>query len=109
MLVRMSKIRLLLFPLLLFCLAGIEVVRADEIAAPRIGRVSAEEGSLSLRAAGGEWGDAAVNDPVAAGMSLRTADKARAQLRVGPDKIALSRSEERRVGEECRSRWAPYH
>ena len=86
----MSKIRLLLFPLLLFCLAGIEVVRADEIAAPRIGRVSAEEGSLSLRAAGGEWGDAAVNDPVAAGMSLRTADKARAQLRVGPDKIALS-------------------
>ena len=23
--------------------------------------------------------------------------------------IALSRSEERRVGKECRSRWSPYH
>ena len=25
------------------------------------------------------------------------------------DKIALCRSEERRVGKECRSRWSPYH
>ena len=25
------------------------------------------------------------------------------------DKIALERSEERRVGKECRSRWSPYH
>ena len=24
-------------------------------------------------------------------------------------KIAVSRSEERRVGKECRSRWSPYH
>ena len=23
--------------------------------------------------------------------------------------LALSRSEERRVGKECRSRWSPYH
>src|SRR2546430_5287241 len=26
-----------------------------------------------------------------------------------PGTIALSRSEERRVGKECRSRWSPYH
>ena len=25
------------------------------------------------------------------------------------DKTALTRSEERRVGKECRSRWSPYH
>ena len=25
------------------------------------------------------------------------------------DKIHLTRSEERRVGKECRSRWSPYH
>ena len=25
------------------------------------------------------------------------------------DKIAEQRSEERRVGKECRSRWSPYH
>ena len=24
-------------------------------------------------------------------------------------KVTLSRSEERRVGKECRSRWSPYH
>ena len=26
-----------------------------------------------------------------------------------PDKEAIVRSEERRVGKECRSRWSPYH
>ena len=25
------------------------------------------------------------------------------------DKFGITRSEERRVGKECRSRWAPYH
>ena len=25
------------------------------------------------------------------------------------DALELSRSEERRVGKECRSRWSPYH
>ena len=28
---------------------------------------------------------------------------------VSVDSIALMRSEERRVGKECRSRWSPYH
>ena len=27
----------------------------------------------------------------------------------GDDSDLLSRSEERRVGKECRSRWSPYH
>ena len=29
--------------------------------------------------------------------------------RLGMEVLALSRSEERRVGKECRSRWSPYH
>ena len=29
-------------------------------------------------------------------------------IRIGPVPISL-RSEERRVGKECRSRWSPYH
>src|SRR2546422_2418409 len=29
--------------------------------------------------------------------------------KIGDGKIFLSRSEERRVGKECRSRWSPYH
>ena len=28
---------------------------------------------------------------------------------VGEDALAAVRSEERRVGKECRSRWSPYH
>ena len=28
---------------------------------------------------------------------------------IAPCKLASSRSEERRVGKECRSRWSPYH
>ena len=30
-------------------------------------------------------------------------------LRTGKIKINKKRSEERRVGKECRSRWSPYH
>ena len=36
----------------------------------------------------------------------RRIEKARAVLRTG---ASLARSEERRVGKECRSRWSPYH
>src|SRR2546425_10918545 len=31
------------------------------------------------------------------------------QLVLTPDEIESARSEERRVGKECRSRWSPYH
>src|SRR3712207_9181444 len=31
------------------------------------------------------------------------------QLYDGDDPLSFSRSEERRVGKECRSRWSPYH
>ena len=31
------------------------------------------------------------------------------QQNLGPDGFTGERSEERRVGKECRSRWSPYH
>src|SRR5437762_6140149 len=31
------------------------------------------------------------------------------EQQVAPSRVRLQRSEERRVGKECRSRWAPYH
>ena len=42
--------------------------------------------------------------------NLRGAIDAYAKLAQGNDRaIAAQRSEERRVGKECRSRWSPYH
>ena len=29
--------------------------------------------------------------------------------KIGTEMVAFCRSEERRVGKECRSRWSPYH
>ena len=39
-------------------------------------------------------------------ISINPASKQRMLV---PPKLVLSRSEERRVGKECRSRWSPYH
>src|SRR3989441_11730879 len=38
-----------------------------------------------------------------------TRDTARIRWSDPADKVARTRSEERRVGKECRSRWSPYH
>src|SRR4051794_12751711 len=86
----MTRFSLLPLPLLFLFLLGFNIAEADDIAGLRIGRVSVEEGNASLRPAGAEWSDVAVNDPVTAGMALRTADKARAQIRIGADTIALA-------------------
>ena len=37
------------------------------------------------------------------------ADDSVITLEVAADDMGLLRSEERRVGKECRSRWSPYH
>src|SRR5260370_887853 len=79
--------------LLLSCLIGSPAL-ADDSPLPRVGRVSAVDGTLALRPAGGEWADSGVNDPVAAGMSVRTAAQGRAELRVGAEIIALATATE---------------
>lgn len=80
---------LILSLFLLNSFAALPAVAADS-PSPQVGRVSAVDGAIALRQAGGEWTDSEINDPVAAGMSLRTAPSARAVLRVGPDTIALT-------------------
>src|SRR3989454_10994816 len=45
-------------------------------------------------------------------LSLRLAARSAQAVRValdGADSLKQARSEERRVGKECRSRWSPYH
>src|SRR5437899_11221658 len=60
----------------------------------RVGRVSAVEGSVALRPAGGEWTESAVNNPVAQGTSARTPSNGRAVLRIGGETISLAAASE---------------
>ena len=83
--------------LLLFFLVG-SPTSAEDSAPQRVGRVSAIDGTVAVRPAGGEWVDSAVNDPVAAGMSVRNQAQGRAFLRVGPGTIALGPSSEVDLG-----------
>ena len=39
----------------------------------------------------------------------KTREELQAEIEDGKKKIRQFRSEERRVGKECRSRWSPYH
>ncbi|HZE46738.1 MAG TPA: hypothetical protein VE087_07665, partial [Xanthobacteraceae bacterium] len=64
--------------------------RAEEAPPSAVGRISASTGAVSLRPGGGEWGAAALNDPVIAGMAVRTTAPARAALGIGAARIALS-------------------
>ena len=43
------------------------------------------------------------------GIDLGTTNSVVAVMEGGKPKVIHSRSEERRVGKECRSRWSPYH
>ena len=65
---------------------------------------------------GGETADAAQSAPQILERLVAQAERAGASdihlhMRGGPASVAfrLDRSEERRVGKECRSRWSPYH
>ena len=56
----------------------------------RVGRVSLVLGTVEFRGSGdAQWSPAAINDPVAPGVSLRTDRQARAEFRVGADTIDL--------------------
>ena len=43
------------------------------------------------------------------GMNERTLQATKKMLGAGSLAVRADRSEERRVGKECRSRWSPYH
>src|SRR2546427_5130087 len=81
----------------------------DRIALSMIGAAESEgrikPGDLLVEATAGNTG---------LGLALVAAQKGYRLLIVVPDKMSQEkifhlRSEERRVGKECRSRWSPYH
>src|SRR5690242_6311332 len=92
--------RIILSSALPLLLMGGVASGADNPAQRRVGEMDVVEGAVALRlpasgrASGamtsGAWSEAGRNDPVAAGMSVRTEAAARAVLRVGADLIALS-------------------
>src|SRR5690349_3042463 len=56
-----------------------------------VGRVSFVTGKLAFHNAGEQqWSAAEVNHPVAAGASFWTAPQSRAELRIGPQTVALT-------------------
>src|SRR4051794_16944842 len=96
--------RILFSSALLLCLTGGFAWEADAAAQGRVGDIAVAEGDVSIRlpanvrpgeaARPGAWSDAGRNDPVAAGMAIRTATTGHAVLRVGADLIAFSGSAE---------------
>ena len=69
-----------------------------------------DEGKTALSCAAEEGHEAVVRELVEAGADVNKADDdGRTPLYIAAHKGHEARSEERRVGKECRSRWSPYH
>ncbi len=94
----MGGFRFLLGSLFLLCSIGIATANAADGPLPRVGRVSAAAGAFAVRPVGGEWIAAGINDPIAAGMSVRITGPGRAELRVGAETIALAGGSELDIG-----------
>src|SRR2546422_10817826 len=96
--------RLVLAVLVLGCAATVALAQGGAPRTPLPARVTAKLGMLNVPALSPLWllpeYAAAYNIQIETVMFQRFAD--------GRTALA-SRSEERRVGKECRSRWSPYH
>jgi len=71
--------------------------RAEEALPSQVGRLSAANGAVSLRPAGSEWTTAGINDPLATGMAVRTADRARAGIGIGALRSVLAGGSEAEI------------
>src|SRR5260370_13053276 len=93
-----AMLRVLNCVLVITFLAALPALARDE-APIRVGRVSFVSGDLALHTPGqNEWSAAAINYPVATGTSLWTDPDARAEIRIGPNTIAMASSTELDVG-----------
>src|SRR5205807_5256024 len=86
----MPSLRSLVLSLVLLSVLWAGTARAEAPPPERVGRIAAAAGGVTLRPAGGEWADSRLNEPVAAGMSLRTSPGGRATLGIGAMMITLS-------------------
>src|SRR5260370_821352 len=73
-----------------------------------IGRVKPDSGDVAIRK-GTRLSTVAQISEFAPGVTIRSVVEAALQRGAVPEAERASRSEERRVGKECRSRWSPYH
>jgi hypothetical protein len=91
-------LRVLNCVLVMTFLAAVPALARDEPPA-RVGRISFVSGSLAFHTPGeNEWSAATVNYPVATGISLWTEPDARAEIRIGPNTIAMAGSTELDLG-----------
>jgi hypothetical protein len=79
----------LIAALFAIALTGLSAAAAEPWPA-RVGRISLAETGATLRPAGGAWGDAVVNEPVAAGSSIRSGAQGRAEITLSGITIALA-------------------
>jgi hypothetical protein len=80
---------LVVLTVLLSVICGM-AARAEEALPSQVGRISAANGAVSLRPASGEWTTASINDPIATGMAVRAADRARAGIGIGALRSVLA-------------------
>src|SRR5256885_5680326 len=94
--------------------AGGRTAGADNIAKTiearkdQIAKLRAELDMLNASSKGAGGGRGSVNPPTAAEAAAKKAQED-ADAEQALLEIRQKRSEERRVGKECRSRWSPYH
>ena len=87
---------LVVLTVLLSVICGM-AARAEEALPSQVGRLSAANGAVSLRPAGSEWTTAGINDPLATGMAVRTADRARAGIGIGALRSVLAGGSEAEI------------
>src|SRR5438067_2495133 len=93
----MPNTRILLVLTVLLSVIWAMPARSEEAPPSVVGRIGAVSGSVSLRPAGGEWKAAAINDPLIAGMAVRTADRARAAIGIGAFRGVLTGGSEAEI------------
>lgn len=67
---------------------------ADEPVSAHIGRLSALSGAVQYHSPAGEWSAALVNEPIGAGIGLRSPGGASAEIRIGDELLALDSASE---------------
>ena len=70
----------------------------------QLGWVAANDGNVSVKLPDGNF----ICTPTGISKSLITPEKL-VKINAQGEILEANRSEERRVGKECRSRWSPYH
>ena len=70
---------------------------ADESAAARVGRLSAVSGTVQYHSPAGDWSAALVNEPVGAGVGVRSPHGARVDIRIGDSLLALDSASELQI------------